>query len=110
MNATPTTFACAPRTSLFAAKFPGKCACGAKIATGDQIAWSKTYDHCIVGCFACDFGTFPGWSADALLAHARGCMALANNAINMMARDGSVGRLLTLSTLAAQAHRAIIQH
>ena len=110
MNATPTTFARAPRTSLFAAKFPGKCACGAKIATGDQIAWSKTYDHPIVGCSACDFGTFPGWSADALLTHARGCMALANNAINMMARDGSVGRLLTLNTLAAQAHRAMNQH
>lgn len=109
MNATPTTFARAPRTSLFAAKFPGKCACGAKISAGDQIAWSKTYDHPIVGCSACDFGTFPGWSADALLTHARGCMALANNAINMMARDGSVGRLLTLNTLAAQAHRALIQ-
>jgi hypothetical protein len=96
----------APNSRLIVAKFAGRCACGAKFAAGAQIAWSKSYDYSNVGCAACDFGTFPGVSPEALLAEARGYMALADNAINMRATDGSVGRLLTRNELAAAALRA----
>jgi hypothetical protein len=95
----------APNSRLITAKFAGRCACGARFPAGAQIAWSKQYEHANVGCSACDFGTFPGVSPESLLTEARGYMALANNAINMRATDGSVGRLLTRNTLAAAAYR-----
>lgn len=95
----------APNSIMITAKFAGRCACGAKFSAGAKVAWSKRYDHPIVGCDACNFGTFPGCSVEGLISEARGYMALANNAINMMARDGSVGRLLTRNELAAAAAR-----
>lgn len=96
----------APKSSLLTAKYAGKCACGARVAAGEQIAYSRRYDWPIVGCAACAFGTFEGLNADALLVEARSYMALANNAANMRARDGSVGRLLTRNELAVAAMRA----
>lgn len=109
MNARPAQLAPrAPFTSLIVAKFAGRCSCGSKVQAGQEIAYSRRYDHPIVGCQACNFGTFPGMTADALLEHARSCMALADNAIKIRARDGSVGRLLTQNTLAADARRALL--
>lgn len=97
--------AAAPRTSIIVAKFAGRCSCGAKVAAGSRIAYGKSYDHAIVGCEACDFATFPGATPESLIVEARGYMALADNAIRMMARDGSVGRLLTRNTLCVEAAR-----
>jgi hypothetical protein len=100
--------ACAPRATLITSRYAGRCACGAAFQPGDRVAWSRSYEHPIVGCSGCDFGTFPGLSADALLDTARACMALADNGIKLRARDGSVGRLLTRNTLAADARRALL--
>jgi hypothetical protein len=68
--------------------------CGAKFAAGTAIAYRKASDHPIVGCPACDYGDLSGTSDEALGEHLRGLWALANNAVNMQARAGSVGRLL----------------
>ena len=108
MSCTITAPACAPRSTLITARFPGQCACSAKVAVGARVAWSKSYDHPIVGCAACAFGTFPDATAESLLAEARAAMALADNGIKMRARNGSVGRLLTRNTLAAEARRALL--
>ena len=97
----------APKSSLLVAKFAGRCSCGAKVQAGTEIAWSRSYDHPIVGCAACSFGTFPGATVESLTLHATGCMALANNAMNMRARGDSVGRLLTQIDLAAAARAAL---
>lgn len=98
-----TTPAHAPRTTLITARFAGRCACGAKVAAGATIAFGGSYNHRIAGCAGCDFGTFEGCSADYLRDTCRSYMALADNAISMRARDGSVARLLTRLDLAAHA-------
>lgn len=105
MNA-PTAHA--PRSTVITARFAGTCACGAKVQAGASIAYSRRYDWPIVGCAACDFGTFPGATPEALLELARSAMSLADNGIKIRARNGSVGRLLTLNTLAADARRALL--
>jgi len=102
------TTAHAPRSTLIAARFPGTCACGAKVQAGDRIAYSRAYEWSVVGCAACSFGTFAGMTPEALLDLARSAMALADNGIKIRARNGSVGRLLTLNTLAADARRALL--
>ena len=94
----------APKSTLIVSKYPGQCACGAKFNAGDNVAWSKSYEHPITGCSACDFGTFPGMSAASLREDAIAWMYLANNAMN--ARQAkNTGRCLTRNTLTVNASR-----
>jgi hypothetical protein len=94
----------AARSSLIVSKYPGQCACGEKFKAGDSVAWSKSYEHPITGCSACDFGTFPGMSAASLREDARHWMNMANNAMNARLAK-NVGRCLTRNTLAVNASR-----
>jgi hypothetical protein len=95
---------CAPRSTVIVSKFPGQCACGEKFSAGASVAWSKSYEHPITGCSACDFGTFPGMSAASLREDARSWMNMANNAMNARLAK-NVGRCLTRNTLAVNASR-----
>lgn len=94
----------APKSTMLVSKYPGQCACGEKFAVGAQVAWSKSYDHPIVGCAACNFGTFPGMDKAACLDEGRHWMALANNAMNARLAK-NVGRCLTRNSLAVAAGR-----
>ena len=94
----------AARSTLITSKFAGQCACGAKFAAGASVAWSRSYDHPIVGCAECDFGTFAALTRSDCLDEAQHWMMLANNAINMRAAKNTA-RCLTRNSLAAAAAR-----
>jgi len=87
-----------PTARKLVARFPGKCSCGHRVQPGEEISY---LNGSIVGCPVCEQGDLSGLSDEALHDHWRSCWALANNAVNMRARDGSVGRLLGMVDLAA---------
>lgn len=89
------------RPNLIAARYAGRCSCGAKFPAGTAIAYRR---GAVVGCPACDHGDLSGLSDDALMDHLLGLRALADRAVAMRSpRTGAT--LAQLDHVAAEVNR-----
>lgn len=95
------TTATAARPNLLAARYAGRCTCGAKFPIGTAIVYRR---GAVVGCPACDHGDLSGLSDDALMDHLFGLRSLADRAVAMQSPKTGAA-LAQLDHVAAEVNR-----